>query len=71
MRLLESDAGKAGTLRDMLNLLQDDATRAPLDKERQRAAEAALAPILGEFGYCRNCAKSCFGELLKERYADA
>jgi serine protein kinase len=61
----------ATTLRDLLNLLQDDAARAPLEKERQRAAEAALEQILGEHGYCRNCAKSCFGELLKERYADA
>jgi predicted Ser/Thr protein kinase len=61
----------ATTLRDVLNLLQDEAARAPLDKERQRAAEQALKPILGEYGYCRNCAKSCLGELLKERYGDA
>jgi hypothetical protein len=59
-------------MRDMLNLLhQDEAARVPLDKERQRAAEAALSHILGEYGYCRNCARSCLSELLRERYADA
>ena len=61
----------ATTLRDMLNLLQDDTSRAPLEKDKEEAAQLALTNILGQYGYCRNCAKSCLGELLKERYADA
>jgi serine protein kinase len=60
------------TLRDMLNLLSADTTSQPvLEEDRRRAADSALTRVLNDYGYCRNCARSCLGELLKARYADA
>jgi predicted Ser/Thr protein kinase len=61
----------AGTLRDMLNLLSDAATRPLLEEDRRRAAQASLDRLLADQAYCRNCARSCLNELLKARYADA
>jgi predicted Ser/Thr protein kinase len=61
----------AGTLRDMLNLLADASTQQVLEEDKRVAAEAALARVLNDYGYCRSCARTCLGELLKARYADA
>lgn len=59
----------ATMLRDMLNLLSE--SPAVLDEERKRAAQAALDRVIANYGYCRSCARTSLGELLKARYADA
>ena len=61
----------AGTLRDMLNLLSDAASQQVLEEDKRVTAESALARVIKDNGYCRNCARTCLGELLKARYADA
>jgi predicted Ser/Thr protein kinase len=61
----------ATMLRDMLNLLSEGTQQAVLEEDRRRAAQGALDRFIGEYGYCRNCARACLGELLKARYVDA
>lgn len=61
----------AATLRDMLNLLADPSAQQVLEEDKRVAAEASLARVINDYGYCRNCARTCLGELLKARYADA
>jgi serine protein kinase len=58
-------------LRDMLNLLQEGPSQAVLEEDRRLAAQSALDRVIANYGYCRNCARACLGELLKARYADA
>jgi len=60
----------AATLRDVLSLLSEASPKPVLEEDRRRSASAALDRLLAH-GYCRNCARSCLGELLKARYADA
>ena len=54
-----------------LVLLSESVSKPVLEADRQRAAQSALDRMLTDHGYCRNCARSCLGELLKARYADA
>ncbi|MET0387120.1 MAG: hypothetical protein ABW321_14225, partial [Polyangiales bacterium] len=61
----------AGTLRDVLSLLSQSTPQPVLEEEKRRAAQAALDRILADYGYCKDCARSCLGELHKARYADA
>ena len=59
----------ATMLRDILNLLSE--SPAVLEEERKRSAQAALDRVIANYGYCRDCARTSLGELLKARYADA
>src|SRR5262249_17032896 len=61
----------ATMLRDMLSLLSDGSPQTVLEEDRRRAAQASLDRVIADYGYCRNCARACLGELLKARYADA
>jgi predicted Ser/Thr protein kinase len=61
----------ATMLRDMLNLLSEGTHQAVLEEERRSAAQAALDRLIGDYGYCRDCARACLGELHKARYVDA
>jgi hypothetical protein len=42
-----------------------------IEEERRRTATAALDRFMSSYGYCRNCSRSCLGELLRARYVDA
>jgi predicted Ser/Thr protein kinase len=61
----------ATMLRDALTLLSDSDSKPVLEEDRRISAQAAVDRMLNNYGYCRDCARSCMGELLKARYADA
>jgi hypothetical protein len=54
-----------------LTLLSDSDSKPVLEEDRRISAQAAVDRMLNNYGYCRDCARSCMGELLKARYADA
>lgn len=56
----------AAMINDMLVLLSDSEQR--LTPEASAQAEPALTRML-ELGYCRKCARTSLGELVRERYA--
>ena len=61
----------AAVIRDVLVLLSDvDAEQAAaMPAEQRQHAQAALDRLTESYGYCRACARSCLGELLRARYA--
>ncbi len=61
----------AAVIRDMLNLLSGTELSAGLSAENRKMAEAAIERMITTYGYCRNCARSCLGELQRARYADS
>jgi serine protein kinase len=58
-------------LRDALTLLSTSEEKPVLEEDRRQSAQAAVDRMLKDYGYCRDCARACMGELLKARYADA